>query len=39
MADGRTFRILESTDTGFDYAVFIKGTDEMAKSLAVVAAV
>ena len=39
VSDGRTFRILESTDTGFDYAVFIKGTDEMAKSLAVMAAV
>ena len=39
VSEGRTFRILESTETGFDYAVFIKGTDEVARSLAVMAAV
>ncbi len=39
VAEGRTFRILESNDTGFDYAVFIKGTDEIARSLAIVAGV
>lgn len=39
VSEGRTFRILESTETGFDYAVFVKGTDELAKSLAIMAAV
>lgn len=39
VTEGKTFRVLESTDTGFDYAVFIQGTDEIARSLAIMAAV
>ena len=39
VADGRTFRIIDSSDSGFDYAVFVKGTDETARSLAIMASV
>lgn len=39
VAEGRTFRTLESTEAGFEYAVFIKGTDELAGSLAIMAGV
>ncbi|MBR1841727.1 MAG: helix-turn-helix domain-containing protein [Oscillospiraceae bacterium] len=36
---GKTFRPLSGSDTHFDYAVFVEGTDELAQSYAVMAAV
>ncbi|MBQ5568449.1 MAG: hypothetical protein IIT41_04315 [Oscillospiraceae bacterium] len=36
---GRTYKTLGSSDVNFDYAVFVEGTDEIASSFAVMAAI
>ena len=37
--DGKTFKILGRADKNFDYAVFVRGTDDEARSLCVMAAI
>jgi carbohydrate diacid regulator len=36
-ANGHTLRVLESTEAGFDYAVFAEGEDELARTLCIMA--
>ena len=38
-SDGKTFKMLGGNDARFDYAVFVEGTDELARSLCVMACI